>query len=76
MNHLFGSSKIFFCSFQRLENGHILSVVSTLINVMKIDVENNSIVSALDAEIDNVNLTLFNAINFNADIHNVVSTLI
>ena len=49
---------------------------------MKLDVENNSIVSTLSntvniiAEIDNVDLTLFNVVNFNVDIHNIVSTSI
>ena len=53
-----------------------------LINVMKLNVENNRIVSALsnivsiNAEIDNVDLMLFNVVNFNVDIHNIVSPLI
>ena len=83
MSHLFfWSSKIFFCSFQLFENGHIQNVVSTLINVVKLDVQNNNIVSALsnvvniNVEIDNVNVTLFNVVNFNVYIHNFVSTLI
>ena len=78
ISHLFfWSSKIFFCSFQLFENGHIHNVVSTLINVMKVDVANNSTVSTLsnvvniNDEIDNVDLTLFNFVNFNVDIHNV-----
>ena len=83
MSHLFfGSSKIFFYSFQYFENGHILNVLSTLIKVMKLDVEISNIVSMLsnvvsmNAEIDNVDLMLFNVVNFNVDIHNVVSALI
>ena len=78
----FWSSKIFFCSFQLFENCHIHNVVSMLINVVKLDVQNNNIVSALsnvvniNVEIDNVNVTLFNVVNFNVYIHNVVSTLI
>ena len=78
---LFEAQK-YFCSFQLFENGHIHNVVSTLIYVMKLDVENNSIVSTLSntvniiAEIDNVDLTLFNVVNFNVDIHNIVSTSI
>ena len=78
---LFWSSKIFFCSIQLFENGHIHNFVSTLINVVKLDVENSSIVSTLsnvvnvNVEIDNVDLTLFNVINFNFDMHNVASTL-
>ena len=43
----FWSSEIFFCSFQLFGNGHIHNVVWTLINLMKLDVENNSIVSTL-----------------------------
>ena len=52
-----------------------------LINVIKIDVENNSIVQAMsnvvniNDETDNVDLTLFNVVNFNVDIHNVVLKL-
>ena len=46
-------------------NGYICNVVSTLPNVLKIDVENDNIVS-----------TLSNAVRFNVDVHNVVSTLI
>ena len=46
-------------------NGHICNVVSTLPNVVKIDVDNDNVVS-----------TLFYVVNFNLDIHSVVSTLI
>ena len=46
-------------------NGHIRNVVSTLPNVVQINVE-----------IDNVDSTLLNVVNFNVDVHNVVSTLI
>ena len=55
------------CCFQLFENGHTHNVVSRLINVMKLDFENNSIV-----------LTLSNIVNINVEIHihNVVSTLI
>ena len=46
-------------------NGHIRNVISTLPNVVKIDVENNNVVSRL-----------LNVINFNVDVHNIVLTLI
>ena len=73
----FWSSKIFFCTFQHSQSGRIYNVVSTLINVVKLDVKNNDIVSTLsnvpniNVEKDNVDLTLLNV-----NIHNVVSTLI
>ena len=63
-------------------NGHIRNVVSTLPNVVKIDVENDNVVSTLsnvvqfNVEKHNVASTLFYVVNFNVDIHNVVSTLI
>ena len=49
-------------------------------NVVKIYVGNFNVVSTLsnvqiNFEVDNVDLT-FNVLNFNADVHNVVSTLI
>ena len=64
----FEAQKYYFVFESRLiffSNDHIRNVVSTLPNVVKIDVEN-----------DNVVPTLLNVVNFNVDIHNVVSTLI
>ena len=75
----------FFSTFLTLFNystDHIHNVISTLISVVKLDVENNNIVSTLsnavniNVEIDNVDLTLFNVVSFNVDVHNDVSTLI
>ena len=57
---LFLSRVLFFFS-----NGYIRNVVSTLPNVVKIDVKNDIAVS-----------TLSNVVQFNVDVHNVVSTLI
>ena len=65
-----------------LWNGLIGNVVSTLPNVVKIDVEIHNVVSTLpnvvqfNVEINNVVSTLLNVVNFNIDVHNVVSTLI
>ena len=58
------------------------NVVSTLPNVVKIDIGNDNFVSTLsnvvqfNFEKHNVVSTLFYVVNFNVDIHNVVSTLI
>ena len=64
--------KVFF------SNGNINNVVSTLPNVVKFHVENDSLVSTLsnvqlNVEIDNVDSTLHNS---DVDVRNVVSTLI
>ena len=65
-----------------VSNGHIRNVVSTLPNVVKINVENDNVVSMLlnvvefNVEKHNVVSTLLYIVNFNVDIHNVVSTLI
>ena len=65
----------FFCSFGLFENGHIHNVVSTLINVMKLDDGNNSTVLKF-SNVVNINvdfdLTLFNVVMFTVDVHNVV----
>ena len=82
MSIFFLKLKNIICSFQLFENGRIHNVVWALINVMKHDVENNSIVSTfsnvvnINVEIDNVDLTLFNVVNFNIDIHKAVLKLI
>ena len=61
-------------------NGNIHNVVSTLPNVVKVDVEIENVVSTLlyvvqiNVEIDNVDSNLFNVVNFNVDVNNVVST--
>ena len=57
--NFFLSLKIFFSSFQLFANGHF-HVILTLINVVKLYVENKKIVSTLSntVEIDNVDLTL------------------
>ena len=68
VQHIPWSSKILFCFWIEaffFSNGHIRNVVSTLPNVVKIDVEN-----------DNVVWTLSNVIQFNVDVHNIVSMLI
>ena len=84
-NIFFEVQKYYFVFKSRLiffSNGHIRNVVSTLPNVVKIDVENDNVVSTLsnvvqfNVEKHNVVSTLFYVVNFNVDIHNVVSTLI
>ena len=63
-------------------NGHICNVVSTLRNVVKIDVENDNVVLTLsnvvqfNVEIHYLVSTLLNVVNFNVDAHNVFSTFI
>ena len=63
-------------------NGHIHNVVSTLPNVLKIDIENDNVFSTLsnvvqfNVEIDNVVSTLLDVANFKVDIRNAVPTLI
>ena len=79
------TQKYYFAFESRLNlfwNGHIPNVVSTLPNVVKIDIENNHVVSTLpnvvqfNVEIHNVLSTFLNNVNFNVDVHNVVSMLI
>ena len=69
---------IFFVPFR---NGHFRNVVSTLTNVVKLDVEKENVVLTLSSvahinvEIHNVDSTLFDVVNSNVEIHNVVSAL-
>ena len=69
----FLTSKTLFCYFQLFAHGHIHKVVSTLINVVKLDVEKNIVVLTLsnvvniNVEIDNVDSTMFNIVNFNVE---------
>ena len=63
-------------------NGHIRNVISTLLNVAKIDVENDNVVSAFsnvvqfNVKIHNSVPTLLNVVNISVGVRNVVSTLI
>ena len=72
---VFGS-RLFF------SNDHVRNVVSTLPNVVKINVENENVVSTLsnvvqfNVEIHSFVSTLLDVVNFNVNVHNVVSTLI
>ena len=64
----FEAQKFYFVFESRIiffSNGHIRNVVSTLPNVVKIDVENDNGVSALS-----------DVVQFNVEIHNMVSTLL
>ena len=61
MSHrFFEAQKYFFCSFQFFGDGHIQNIVSTLIKVVKLDVQNNNTVLALS-----------NVVNINVEIDNV-----
>ena len=82
MSHLFLRLKNIFCSFQLFEYCHIHNIVSTLINAVKLGIENNNIVWRLsnivniNTEIGNTDSTLFGVVSFNIAIHNVLSTFI
>ena len=53
------------CFFVLFRRGHFHNVVSTFINIVKLDVENNNVFS-----------TLLDVVHVNVEIHNVVSMLI
>ena len=87
VQHIPWISKILFCFWIEAYlfffwNGHIRNVVSTLPNVVKIDIENDNVVSTLsnvvqfNLEIHNFVSTLLNVVDFKVDVRNVVSTLI
>ena len=69
--------------FVPFRNGHFFyNIVSTLTNVVKLDVEKDNLFSTLPnvahnkVETYHVYLTLFDAVYSKVEIHNVVSTLI
>ena len=77
--------KYYFAFESRLNffwNGHIRNVISTLLNVAKIDVENDNVDSALsnvvqfNVKIHNNVPTLLNVVNISVGVRNVFSTLI
>ena len=80
------SSKIYISFDSRLSlylflNGHIHNVVSTLLNFVKNYSGSGNVFSTLsnvhiNVEKDDVDSTFFKVMNFNVDVHNVVSTLI
>ena len=61
---------------------HIQKVVSTFVNVVKLDVKNDNVVSTqsnvvnINVEIHHADSRLFNVVNFNGDVQNIALTLI
>ena len=85
IQHILWSSKILFCFwinacvffFFKWSYSQRCWSYSMLPNIVKIDVENNNIVSTLPTLFSSTlkNTTLFYVVNFNVDIHNVDLTL-
>ena len=74
----FEAQKYYFVFESRLNffsNGHIRNFVSTLLNVVKIDVEND-VVSTLSNLVSTLSNVQFNVEKHNVDVQNVASTLI
>ena len=78
MNFLYSIWNIFFIL---LRNIHFRNVFLTFTNVVKLEVENDKVVSTLsnvvhiNVETPNVDSKLFDIVNSNVEIYNVVSTI-
>ena len=65
--------------FQLFDSHHTHNVVSTLVNVIKIGVENDNVLltlSNIKVEIHNIDSILFNVVNLSVDVYIIISTLI
>ena len=67
--------------FVRFRNGHFQNVDSMFINVVKLDVGCDNVVSTfsnvhIKVEIHNIDSMLIDVANSNVEIHNVVSTML